>query len=534
MASTIAEPAQKEKGLFVRNSTGLVRELSGFDAMNLVLAAVLLPIGITQIMGFTPVFWPHANMFVAFLIATPLVTCFALVYLYFTVLMPRAGGDYVWVSRVLSPGLGFVCNFSLTFVYLTWVSLNFTLMFSLLAPSFAYVAGIHSGFLLSPSKADIMIVSTVATVVFTGLMMLGVRTVARFMAIMFAIVWIGMLIWFLFMIFGSHGGFVARWDAHSGTSVNSIIDQASKLGFSSAGGIGWIATLFGMVYCFQVYPGFQWTGYVAGEIKDIRRTANVSILGGLIISAVTFIGGVGLIYHYYGFKFFGSVVYMGLGGGSAQWKLPFAPYLSSMANYLPGPHVLAVFIALCFLLAIFWWAPAGFLAGTRNMFAWSFDRLAPERLTDVNDRFHTPVKATIVIGLVIELMNYLAVYQGFANYLLNIIMVMAGAFTVVSLAAAVSPWRRPKMHAEAPRWAQARIAGVPVITIVATVSGLSWIFVIWTAFHTGFGGTLAAKPMLEALGAPIVAIVWYIGVRLYRRSQGGTSFAKVFNELPPE
>ena len=255
MATTVDEPAQKEKGLFVRNSTGLVRELSGFDAMNLVLAAVLLPIGITQIMGFTPVFWPHANMFVAFLIATPLVTCFALVYLYFTVLMPRAGGDYVWVSRVLSPGLGFVCNFSLTFVYLTWVSLNFTLMYSILAPSFGYVAGINSSFFMSPSKGDVMLVATVATVVFTGLMMLGVRRVARYMAIMFAIIWIGMGIWFALMLFGSHAGFVARWNAHSGATVTSIINQASKLGFSSAGGIGWIATLFGMIYCFQVYPG---------------------------------------------------------------------------------------------------------------------------------------------------------------------------------------------------------------------------------------------------------------------------------------
>jgi amino acid transporter len=534
MATTVAEPAQKEKGLFVRNSTGLVRELSGFDTMNLVLATVLLPVGITQIMGFTPVFWPHANMFVAFLIATPLVACFSLVYLYFTVLMPRAGGDYVWVSRVLGPGLGFVCNFSLTFVYLTWVSLNLTLMYSIFAPSFGYVAGIHSSFFLSPSKGDVMLVATVATGAVTGLMMLGVRRVARYMAIMFAIIWIGMGIWFALMLFGSHAGFVARWNAHSGATVTSIINQASKLGFSSAGGIGWIATLFGMIYCFQVYPGCMMTGYVAGEIKDIRRTAKIAILGGLTISAVTFIGGVALIYHYYGFHFFGSVVYMGVGSGSSHWKLSFSPYLSSMVNYLPGPHFLAVFLSLCFLLTIFWWAPAGFLAGTRNMFAWSFDRLAPERLTDINDRFHTPVKATIVIGLVIELMNYLSVYQGFSNLLLNILMVLAGAFVVVSLAAAVTPWRRPKIHAEAPRWARARVAGVPVITIIATVSGLSWIFVVWAAFHTGFGGTFSAKPMLEALGAPIVAIVWYVGIRLYRRSEGESGFAKVFNELPPE
>jgi amino acid transporter len=523
----------KDQGLFVRKSTGLVRELSPFDALNLVLAAVLLPIGIVQVMGFTPIFWPHANMLVAFLIATPLVTCFALVYLYFTVLMPRAGGDYVWVSRTLSPGIGFVTNFSLTFVYLTWVSLNFTLMFGLLLPAFAYVAGITSPLFTSPSQAEIMIVATVATIIFAFLVILGVRAVARFMAVAFGIIWIGMILWFILMLVGSHGDFVTLWNSRSGTTVTIIMEQAKKLGFDSSGGISWLATVFGMVYCFQVYPGFQMTGYVAGEIKDVRRTANTSIIGGLIISAVAFIGGVGLIYKYFGFDFFGSVVFMGLGGGVAEWKLPFAPYLASMVNFLPGPHAFGVFISLCFLLAIFWWAPAGFLAGTRNMFAWSFDRLAPEKLTKVSDRFHTPVIATIVIALVIEILNYLAVYQGLGAYLLNIIVVMGGAFAIVSIAAAVTPWRRPKIHAEAPRWAKAKLLGIPVITIVAVVSGLSWIFVIWIAFSSGFGGTLGFKPMIEALTAPIIAIIWYVGVRIYRRKQG-SAFANVFKEIPPE
>ena len=59
------------RNLFVRNATGLVRELSAFDAFNLVFSAVLIPVGITEVMAFTPTFWPHANMLVSFLLATP-------------------------------------------------------------------------------------------------------------------------------------------------------------------------------------------------------------------------------------------------------------------------------------------------------------------------------------------------------------------------------------------------------------------------------------------------------------------------------
>lgn len=530
---TDSQPPGGSRSLFVRNATGLVRELSAFDAFNLVFSAVLIPVGITEVMAFTPMFWPHANMLLSFLLATPLVATCGLVYLYFTVIMPRSGGDYVWVSRTLSPFFGFFANFSLTFVFLGWIAFNFTYMLSVMLPSLAYVAGSHSAALTSPSNPEMFLIASVLTVAFTVLMVFGVRVVARYMMITFAVVWLGMIIWLLLMLFGSHGHFVSAWNAHSGSTVNGIIKQAGGLGFSAAGAIGWGATVFGMIYSFQVYTGFQWTGYFAGEIRNVRRTATTSILGALVVSGIGYVVGVGLIYKYYGSSFFGSAVFMGFGGGASHWKLGFMPFLPSLVNFLPGPQWLLVFIALCFLLAIFWWTPTGFMLGTRNMFAWSFDRLAPEKLTSVSDRFHTPVFATIVIGCVVEVLNYLYIYRGFGNFLLNVIAVMALAFIIVSVAGAVTPWRRPQMHANAPGWARARVAGVPVITIVSAISALSWAFVIYVAFHTGFGGTLGLKPMIEAFAAPLIAIVYYVLVRWIRTRQG-MRFGQTFAEIPPE
>src|SRR5580704_5013557 len=474
-----AQPPGGGRTLFVRNATGLVRELSAFDAFNLVFSAVLIPVGITEVMAFTPMFWPHANMLLSFLFATPLVLTCGLVYLYFTVIMPRSGGDYVWVSRRLNPFLGFFVNFSLTFVFLTWIAFNFTYMLSVMGPALAYVAGWHSSALTSPSNGEMMVIATVLTAAFTLLMVFGVRAVARYMVVTFAIVWLGMIIWLILMAVGSHGHFVASWNAHSGTTYNAIISKARGLGFSSAGGIGWTATLFGMIYCFQVYTGFQWTGYFAGEIRNVRRTATTSILGALLVSAIGYVAGVGLIYKYFGFKFFGASIFMGLGGGASHWNLKFLPYLPSLVNFLPGPQWLLVFV-----------------------------------------------------GCVVELLNYLNIYQGLGAYLLNIIAVMGVAFIIVSLAAAAMPWRRPQMHGQGPGWAKARVGTVPVITIVAAISAISWGFVIYVAFHTGFGGTFGLKPMVEAFTAPVIGIVYYIGVRLYRRHQG-MRFTQTFAEIPP-
>lgn len=528
-----SQPPGGSRNLFVRNATGLVRELSAFDAFNLVFSAVLIPVGITEVMAFTPVFWPHANMLLSFLLATPLVATCGLVYLYYTMIMPRSGGDYVWVSRTLTPFFGFFSNFSLTFVFLTWIAFNFTYMLSVMGPAAAYVGGWHAGWLTAPGKAELMVIATVLTALFTALMIFGVRAVARYMLVTFVIVWAGMLAWLLAMLFGSHSHFVASWNAHSGTTYNAVLSSASHQGFSAVGAIGWGATLFGMIYSFQVYTGFQWTGYFAGEIRNVRRTAVTSILGGLLLSAIGYVAGVALIYKYFGFDFFGAAVFGAFGGGAAHWNLSFQPYLPALVNFLPGPHWLLVFVALCFVAAILWWTPTGFLLGTRNMFAWSFDRLAPEKLTTVSDRFHTPVIATVTIGCVVELLNYLNIYHGLGAYLLNVIAVMALAFIIVSVAALITPWRRPQLHAQAPGWAQRKLAGLPVITWVAAVSAISWIFVIYVAFHTGFGGTLGFKPMLEAFAAPLIAVVYYAGVRLYRRRQG-MPLAQAFAEIPPE
>ena len=306
-------------------------------------------------------------------------------------------------------------------MFLTWIAFNFTYMLSVMGPAAAYVGGWKASWLTAPSNGEMMLIATVLTVLFTILMIFGVRAVARYMLITFVVVWAGMIAWLVAIAIGSHAHFVATWNAKSGASYGGILAQAGHLGFSAAGPIAISATLFGMIYSFQVYTGFQWTGYFAGEIRNVRRTATTSILGGMLFAAIGYVLGVALIYKYYGFNFWGAAVFMGLGGGSAHWHLPFLPYLASMANFPPGPQWLLVFIALVFVLAILWWTPTGFMLGTRNMFAWSFDRLAPEKLTAVSDRFHTPVIATITVGCVVELLNYLNIYQGLGAYLLNLI-----------------------------------------------------------------------------------------------------------------
>ena len=64
----MAENKSGTSKLFVRNATGLVRELTPFDAFNLVFAAVLIPVGISQALNFGAAAFPGANIALAFIL----------------------------------------------------------------------------------------------------------------------------------------------------------------------------------------------------------------------------------------------------------------------------------------------------------------------------------------------------------------------------------------------------------------------------------------------------------------------------------
>ncbi len=520
--------------MFVRNATGLVRELTPFDAFNLVFAAILIPVGISQALNFGAAAFPGANIALAFVLGGILLLGFAGVYIYFTLAMPRSGGDYVWVSRALHPFLGFVVNVTLTFVFVNWVAFNFTTMMTLFVPAAAYVMGLPdslSAWFAVPGNQ--FLVATILTLLFTLIMLRGTKFAARFMLVMFAVVWIGMALWYLGLIVTSNGAFTSNFTALTGANPASIVDTAKGAGFTPPAGLNLGMTLLAMLWAFQNLTGFEWTGYFAGEIKNVRRTVITSVLGGLVAGALLYALGSLLVYKTVGFDLFSALSYVGL---NASDKLPAGVnyVLPALTRFLALPAAFKVYIVLAFLLSIIWWTPAGFLLGTRNLFAWSFDRMAPSWVADVSPTLHTPVKATIIIGIYIEFLNWMNIYGGLGGYLVNIIAVMALAFIFVGLAAVLFPYRRKDLYANAPEAVRTRVGGIPLMSIAGVVTILSWLFVLIAAFTaTQFGLKITGLAMIEAFAVPVIAIVWYFIAMGVRRSQG-INMGQVFSEIPPE
>src|ERR1700745_707290 len=108
--STVAADAAgpyEERSLFVRKATGLVRGWAVRDAFIYSVFAINL-----VTLGFfifsSAVFIPAGGLLWAVILQGGYLVFQAITYASLIAAMPRAGGDYVWMSRVLGGGIGFV------------------------------------------------------------------------------------------------------------------------------------------------------------------------------------------------------------------------------------------------------------------------------------------------------------------------------------------------------------------------------------------------------------------------------------------
>ena len=129
------------------------------------------------------------------------------------------------------------------------------------------------------------------------------------------------------------------------------------------------------------------------------------------------------------------------------YAIPSGPFYQFLAAVSVNIPFLTVIILGCFL---FWSLPS-MIANTfmpiRSFFAWSFDRLMPEKLADVNDRTHSPVIAIVTVNVIIAALVIWSVTSNVFQLVLGLI-VLAGCLGVViiAIAAIALPLRRPELY----------------------------------------------------------------------------------------
>lgn len=535
----VASSSPEEKKVFVRNATGLVRSLSPFDLFNLSYGQIMPAVGIVFIVSLSPFAFPQSNMFLAFLIAIPLVGLGpALLYSMLGAAMPRTGGDYVYVSRVIHPALGFMTNWLFTITVISFIGdAGYVFPSSALNIFVATIgqmtgnASLVANSVWFTTHTGEIVTGTILIFAVTILMALG-RAVWNFMKILFFIVMIGTIVNIIFLLTVSNATFVSAFNsmfASQNVTYAGVIQTAVAHGYKTGSTLS--GTIGGLVYAMAGLIGFNFASYSAGEAKSSSKSMPVAIVGSLIIGGLLFALWAFGIYHAFGFDFFSGANYLA-SCSNCGVTLPIPVSVNSLFTIVPQNPVVEILGALGFGLAWIWLTPTDFIPVVRNMFAWSFDRVGPERLADVNPRSNSPVKAIILTAVVGEILLILFVYTSFSVAFANTTILLNLVFFITSFAGILFPFKAKSVFEQAPGWVKARVGGFPVITLVGIFSAIVQTILLYGSFTNSYiGGAPASYPI--AAGLAIGGLVLFYVARWYRRYQG-INLDLVFKEIPPE
>lgn len=523
------------KSFFVRDATGLVRELSWFDTFLCAFGILNVGLGLVQVFAYAPFVFPGANIPIAFIIAIPGAFFLGLMNALFTGAMPRSGGDYVWVSRSISPIFGFAVNFFFTFSVIAAAAVNIWYLDSIFLAPALYAFGLEGAanwIIANPIAALILAVPALALLawIFSS----GLQVVKKVLMVLFVLSMLGTLLWLGLMIVNSQASFIAGFNLMMGKEAyQNLILSAQTAGYAVHPGASRTNTFNTIIYAFQMYSGFQMIGYFSGEIKRVNRSSMQAIMTALGVGALFFVAGSAVIVNYFGQGFINALAYLNNTDPSST-QLPLGNYLSSMVIYMTDNPLLRALISLGFVATTLWILLPQMLIVTRNLFAWSFDRLIPDWFAKVNDRTHSPVNATIVTAVLILVMLIITLTTSFWAYLVNLAGIGALVTMIVSLAAIIFPYRRKDIFEKAPALVQSKVLGLPILVWSGIFSMITQIVVVVICFTVpAVGGAVTWASLLSSLSVFILAFPLY-GIIYAINKRRGLDPSLAYQELPPE
>jgi APA family basic amino acid/polyamine antiporter len=522
-------------GFYARKASGLVRDLSLRDSVLLNLCWISIPLGlvyITQIGGL----FPGTSLGLAFLLAGLIALPHLYAYGNFAGAMPRSGGDYLSISRSLHPFVGFLVNsaFTVLQIFSTAFIINFVPLFALpaLFQTLAIVTGDHSWATTAnnvSTHTGQFLISGGIIVVMGVLMIFWQRFALRLFTVLMVFSLIGILITVISLVFISQSDLAHHFGQFGG--VTKVIDDAHKAGFGSSAfslstTFASITILFGAIGLGQV------SSYFAGEIRQPGKTVFRGMLISVAIASIGLAAIAFLAVNSFGSEFLNSAQFL---SNSGKWSVPASPFVNLFIG-IAAPHVwLAVLLGVATIAGVVAIAIPTYLMGTRNMLAYSFDRVLPTKLSEVNERTHTPIYATLVVMLL--MLGFLAgfVYSSssFVVYLGVSGIVVFGTFAIVGLAAVVFPFRRKTMYDDSPI-PKRKLAGVPVFALIGALDAALMTLYLILLFTNGAAIGATNHKGLTVLGILIVVLAAIWGLAWFAARQRGIDLDVVQNQLPPE
>ena len=531
-------------GLFIRQSSGLVRELGLRDTFGMAVSIILLgsafsnfALGLTAIRG--------ADYTIAMLLATGLAAVSALMYSQLTAVFPRTGGDFIYASRTVHPVFGAAIGGALLLALIVDAGLVVLFTSKVWLPLLVRSIGAAvsnqavinlAGTLATPNAAFGTGLVVVLVLIFLSTRPLRVATAVIFWLMLLSAV--GFATTMVVLATHNQADFVAAFNdsASKSNAYPSIISTAHSLGWST--GVIASATLASFPFAYITLAGY-WIGNVAGG--EIRRPARIFTVGLLLALLVG--GGTSLIAwltltHAVNLDFMQAAAWLSQAHpgtyGQFSGDNPLAGGLD-YATMLAGNPVVKVVIGATLPLGGLAICIAYFLLASRAIFALAFDRLLPEPLASVSANSHSPISAVVATAIGAVALVVAGNYgSGIVPIFRNLVLVLFTLFFLTSLVAMVVPYRRPDLYNAAPKIFAGRWLTLPPLTVLGAIS----------AVGNGAAAVLiATQPAIsggyDALSIATLVVIALFGVALYgiawwRLRRHGIPLGFAMQELPPE
>jgi len=280
----------------------------------------------------------------------------------------------------------------------------------------------------------------------TAVLCLGIKVSSRINMVMVAIklsIVLFVIIAGLFYIkTANYHPFIPPSGSKGAAGAQSTPSLLQDLGFAP-GSFGISGIFTGAALVFFAFIGFDIVATAAEETKRPQRDMPIGILGSLAVCTALYVA-VSLVVT-------GMVKYT-----SISVDAPLAQAFRSVGK--PG---FATVISVGALLGLTTVMMILMLGQSRVFFAMSRDRLLPPVFSAVNPRFGTPVRTTVISGLVVALLSTFVPLSELAE-LVNIGTLFA--FVLVAIGVLVLRRRRPDL----PR--AFRCPGVPVVPVLAVLA----------------------------------------------------------------
>jgi amino acid transporter len=485
--------------------------------------------------------FPKGELLTSILISGVWVSFLVIAYTGLVVTIPRAGGDYVWQSRILGSGIGFVMAATgWWFILWLWAPIyGSVLSEEFFQPLWATLG--HSGQATWFASKNGIFVVCLITIALAGLLVsVGMAGYARVQRWCFIGGLIGAAIIVILLLINNHADFVSSFDTatHKIFGVSNgyaaTTAAATKAGYTppalSVGPFVPTLLLVPMMMFYLLWPNWGTTLY--GEIRgasDFRRVFGGMFIG-LWITVLLSVVFLLLFAKTFGWGFYQDANVSWLSGTGA---VPIFPYPVMMASWLVNNTAFQVILILLMSLWFFGWVGTLFLSSTRVIFAAAFDRVLPDVAAQVSEKRRVPIASLVL--MLLPAVGLSAIYSystTFRTYTLDATLVIAVTYLFSAIAVVILPFRKKDLWFASPA-SKIKLFGVPIVPVAGVVTIALLVYNLYEWLSRSAYGVNAHDSLIYMGAMYVLAIVIYVGARIIRNRQG-IDLSLINKEIPVE